>query len=166
MSWTWAVQQINRSLEQLGNWYYEFMHRAEQAFQALHERVSYLEDRQAWQGPSDEQVERILRKILAERFADAGVQRVENPNVMKASDYFVERPKDASVPKTIPMDVTSLQVDPSAVPSKAYQQTLEMLQDGLDEFPHVDLHKSADKHPSGFKVPRLPNTQHQTKQWS
>lgn len=176
MSWNYAVAQINQSLEQLALWYREFMHRTEQSFRAIHERVMFLEQRQAWKGPSDEQVERILRKILAERFADAGVQRVENPNVMKDSDYFVENPKeDAIIPKAIAIDVASLQVDAKAVPSKAYGQTLQMLESRLPGFPNVDLGKSGyddpvqdPKDPSNeFKRPALPSdNRQQRKPWS
>jgi hypothetical protein len=47
---------------------HEFMHRTELCFRALHDRITWLEERVVWQGaPSDEQVERVLRKILAEK---------------------------------------------------------------------------------------------------
>ena len=121
----------------------EFMQRAEASFRALHERLEYLERRQAAQGPSDEQLERVLRKILAERFADAETQRLV-PNETKSRDFFAGRPNAAfSVPKTISLDVASLHVDPEAVPSKAYGQTLQMLEKGLQRFPQVDVTKSA-----------------------
>lgn len=148
------------------------MHRAEVSFRALSERIEYLEQRQAWQGPSDEQVERVLRKILAERFADAGIQQVENPNVMKEGDYFVKRPgEDSSIPRTIPIDPATLLVDPDAVPSKTYAQTFQMLEKGLGEFPRADVGKPAqrvsdlDKDDSDFKRPQAPTHSTQTKPW-
>lgn len=146
------------------------MHRAEISFRALHERLVYLEQRQAWQGPSDEQVERILRKILAERFADAGPQHVENPNQLKDSDYFVKRPDyNTSMLKSFPIDGAQLQVDPDAVPSKAYDQTIQMLQKDLGNFPQVDLTKStqkssdSDKDEAEFKRPKLPTHSNQAR---
>jgi hypothetical protein len=36
-------------------------------FRALNDRIIWLEKREAGQAPSDEQVERVLRKILAEK---------------------------------------------------------------------------------------------------
>ena len=118
------------------------MHRTELCFRALHERISWLEDRQAWQGPSDEQVERVLRKILAERFSDGNIQQVQNPNVMKEEDYFVEDRRNHSIPRPVAMDPASLTVHPEAVPSKAYADTFRMLEMQLDDFPKVDLNKS------------------------
>lgn len=43
------------------------MHRTELCFRALHHRITRLEERELLQGPTDEQVERVLRKILAEK---------------------------------------------------------------------------------------------------
>ena len=140
MSFGYTVAKINDSLEQLAKWYKEFMYKTEQAFRALHQRITFLEDRQAWQGPSDEQVERVLRKILAERFADAGVQRVENPNDMRDGMYFVANPKEEKyIPKAIPIEIAALHVDPNGVPSKAYKETFAMLESKLPAFPIVDL---------------------------
>lgn len=176
MSWNFTVAKINQCLEQLAVWYQEFMHRTERSFRALHERIMYLEERQAWQGPSDEQVERILRKILAERFADAGVQRVENPNVMKDSAYFVENPKqEEMIPKAIPFDVASILVDQTEVPSKTYAKTLELLESKLPGFPNVDLNKPVQdgqsrdpkSSPGEFRRPKVPsNTEQHGKPWS
>jgi hypothetical protein len=151
------------------------MQRAEKSFRSLHDRVLALEERQAWKGPSDEQVERVLRKILAERFTDTDIQRVENPNVMKDGAFFVKNPKqDAAILQAIPIDVASLHVDPKAIPSKAYGQALEMLEGTLPSFPKADMTKtgyedysrdgadSTDK----FKVPKAPlNNQQHRKPW-
>lgn len=47
---------------------HEFMHRTEACFRALHERVVRLEqERELYMRPTDDQVERVLRKILAEK---------------------------------------------------------------------------------------------------
>jgi hypothetical protein len=164
MSWNFTVERINLSLERLVGWYREFMTRTEQSFRALHQRISYLEDRQAWQGPSDEQVERVMRKILAERFADAGTQRVENPNRMKDGACFVENPKeDQMIPKPIPIDFSALQVNPNEFPSKAYGQTLQMLESEITTFPRGIDKTPSDSHVSNdFKRPKQPpsNQQH------
>ncbi|CAO2657402.1 Nn.00g035280.m01.CDS01 [Neocucurbitaria sp. VM-36] len=141
MSWTFQLQNINRSFERIAACT-EFMHRTELSFRALHERITFLEDRQAWQGPSDEQVDRVLRKILAEKFSDAGMQRVQNPNTMKDGDYFVENPKDLAIPRPIAIDPASLLVEPEAVPSKTYADTLDMLESRLSRFePNQSAHE-------------------------
>jgi hypothetical protein len=143
MSFGFVVEKINIQLERLANYYREFMHRTEQSFRAMHQRILHLEERQAWQEPSDEQVERVLRKILAERFADAGVKGVRNPNVMKDGDYFVENPDaHTMIPESIPIDVDSLQVDPGAVPSQRYLETMQMLEGRIPSFPELDVWKT------------------------
>ncbi|KAF2691954.1 hypothetical protein K458DRAFT_354106 [Lentithecium fluviatile CBS 122367] len=173
MSWNFCLHQINRSFDQIAQWYHEFMHRVEASFRALHERLEYLERRQAGQGPTDEQVERVLRKILAERFADAGIRRFDDPTESKDGDFLTKkRHPDHSIPKTIAMDITTLHVDPEAVPSKAYGQAFRVLEKGLEEFPQVDVAKSAlkegvpvDKNDAEFKRPQLPPPQTDTKPW-
>jgi hypothetical protein len=55
MSWHYVVANINTAFKQMVDWYRIFMEKTESSFVALHERVLYLEQRQAWQGPSDEQ---------------------------------------------------------------------------------------------------------------
>lgn len=143
----------------------EFMHRTELCFRAQHERIVYLEDRQAWQGPTDEQVERVLRKILAERFSDAGMQRVENPSAMKESDYFVENQKHLAMVRPIAIDPASLIVEPDAVPSKAYAETFEMLESRLARFPHIESNEPTQADINDIKMnididlknPRCPN---------
>jgi hypothetical protein len=120
------------------------MQRVEASFQALHERIHYLEQRQAAQGPTDEQVERVLRKILAERFAEPGTQRFDNAEKSKSSDLLEKiRSPEVSIPKSISLDAATLQMDPDAVPSKAYGQALQMLEMGLQKFPQVDVTRSA-----------------------
>lgn len=125
------------------------MHRTELSFRALHERIMFLENRQAWEGPSDEQVERVLRKILAEKFSDAGMQQVQNPNIMKDGDYFVENLKTLASPRPISIDPASLLVEPEAVPSKAYAETLEMLESRLHRF---EPNQSANEDVKPFKM--------------
>jgi hypothetical protein len=121
----------------------DFMQRVEVSFKALHERLEALERRQVGHGPSDEQVERVLRKILAERFAD---QQLDRPSEPKDSRLFVKRPnKDTPIPSALAIDATLLQVDPDAVPSNAYMQTFQMLEKGLQSFPAADVSKSALK---------------------
>lgn len=149
---------------------HEFMQRAEASFRALHERLEVLERRQVGHGPSDEQVERVLRKILAERFAGQDLGRPDEP---KDSRFFVKRPNaDSSVPSAIPIDATLLQVDPDAVPSNAYRQTIQMLEKELQNFPAADVAKSAlkDGTPSSnnhveFKDSRHPTTSADAKPW-
>jgi hypothetical protein len=151
------------------------MQRTEQSFRAMHQRLMYLEEREAWRGPSDEQLERVLRKILAEKFNDANVQQGEQaPNALKNVEYFVERPKeDASIPKAIPINMAALQVDAAAVPSENYQQTLRMLESEIVDFPHVDLSRNTQrdsvhdqKDPSSdFKRPKQPSSVNHARPW-
>jgi len=120
------------------------MQRVEASFRALHERIEYLERHQTGQGPSDEQVERVLRKILAERFGAAGSPRFDNSTQSNDGGFSVKRPNtESSIPRTISFDPATLQVDPDAVPSKAYGQAFQMLEKGLQKFPQVDVTESA-----------------------
>ncbi|KAH7402442.1 hypothetical protein BKA66DRAFT_404661 [Pyrenochaeta sp. MPI-SDFR-AT-0127] len=155
MSWSFQLQNINRSFERIAAWYSEFMSRTELCFRALHERIMYLEERQAWAGPTDEQVERVLRKILAEKFSDTGIQRVENPNIMRDGDYFVENRKDLAILRPMSFDPASLLVEPEAVPSKAYAETIQMLESQLASFPHMELNRSSQ---GDVKRPRYPDS--------
>jgi hypothetical protein len=127
------------------------MHRTELCFRALHERITWLEERQALHGPSDEQVERVLRKILAEKFVEGHTQHVHNPNVMKEGDFFVEDRRNLAILSPVAMDPASLFVDPEAVPSKAYVETFNMLERHLSDFPDVDLRKTTPPHPRDVK---------------
>lgn len=113
---------------------FEFLQRTEDAFRALHQRITYLEERQAY-GPSDEQVERVLRKILAERFADHGPHRASVSALIKSSDMEDARNRSTILPITI--DAASLFVEPDSVPSKAYAETFHMLEGRLAEYPRM-----------------------------
>ena len=149
------------------------MHRTEQSFKALHQRLVLLEERQ--QGPSDEQVERVLRKILAERFGDTSTLQAENPSRAKEVEFFVEDPKeDRLAPMPLQIDYSAIHVDPKDFPSKAYQQTLGMLENDITTFPRVQLDNanSAVRVPESkdtantFKRPKQPNSQPNSKPWS
>ncbi|KAF2819966.1 hypothetical protein CC86DRAFT_123403 [Ophiobolus disseminans] len=158
MSLSFQLQKINQSFERIASWYHEFMHRTELCFRALNDRIIWLEERQEWKGPSDEQVERVLRKILAEKFSHDGTQEApHNHNVMKEEDYFVEDRRDLGVPRPVAMDAASLVVDPEAVPSKAYAETFRMLEMQLDKFPNVDLRKASRQEAGDVKTHYEPN---------
>jgi hypothetical protein len=101
-----------------------------------------LEERQAWQKPSDEQLERVLRKILAERFADGERQPVQSPNVTKEEDQFVEDRRKSAVLSPVAIDASSLFVEPDAVPSKAYTDTFNMLENHLVGYPNIDMKRT------------------------
>lgn len=120
------------------------MDRTELCFRALHERVMRLEDQQAHQGPSDEQVERVLRKILAERFSECGSLSVQNPHVLKEEDDFVLDRRNRTIPQPVRFDPESLLVDPEAVPSKAYTDTFKLLNRRLADFPDLDSKGATD----------------------
>lgn len=115
---------------------HEFLQRTEYAFQALSLRISRLEERQA-KGPSDEQVERVLRKILAERFANDGSHRTDSMHLIKNNDFFPEDVKGRSTIRPIRIDAASLFVEPESVPSKAYAETFQMLEGRLTEYPRM-----------------------------
>ncbi|KAK7188772.1 uncharacterized protein CC84DRAFT_1084743 [Paraphaeosphaeria sporulosa] len=162
MSWNYTVNQINLSFERIAQWYQDFLRRSEAAFRALHDRVLVLEQQQASQGPSDEQVERVLRKILAERFGDTSSLRVENPSQIKDVDFFVKPPDDnIPIPRAPLIDPAMLFVDPEAVPSKAYSETFQMLERGLSQYPQIDdakpvIRDATPKEEDDFKPPGLP----------
>jgi hypothetical protein len=111
-----------------------------------------LEDQQARQGPSDEQVERVLRKILAERFSENSSLSVQNPHIMKEEDYFVLDRRDRTIPSPIRFDPRSLLVDPDAVPSKAYADTFKLLNRRLAEFPDLDSKGATNPEPIDMKL--------------
>ncbi|PVI03334.1 hypothetical protein DM02DRAFT_255314 [Periconia macrospinosa] len=137
MPWNYALHQINRSFEQLGQWYHDFILRSEASFQALHRRIDYLEKRQAQQ--DDEQIERVLRKILAEKFGDPSIQQTAHSNTLKNGDPRSQKPEpEPPLPKYVSIDPAKLMVEPDAVPSKAYGQTLAMLEEKLRDYPNVD----------------------------
>ncbi|KAJ4990423.1 hypothetical protein SVAN01_04085 [Stagonosporopsis vannaccii] len=136
MSWSFQLQKINQSFEKIAAWYYDFLERTEDAFRALHQRITHLEERQV-QGPSDEQVERVLRKILAERFSGDGSHRIDSMNIVKGSDFFVEDARSRSTIRPINVDAAALFVEPDSVPSRAYVETFQMLEGRLTEYPHM-----------------------------
>ncbi|KAF1958824.1 hypothetical protein CC80DRAFT_364175, partial [Byssothecium circinans] len=133
MSWNFAVHQINKSFDQIAVWYKDFMQRTETSFQALHERIKYLEQRQAQL--DDEQLERVLRKILAEKFGDP---RAGLADGMRNGTFVLNRPGDALAPKPVSIDAAELAVDVDSMPSKGYRETFKMLQSGLRSFPDLD----------------------------
>lgn len=152
MSWTFQLESINRSFERIAMWYKEFMHRTECSFQHLHERISYLEERcDHAQGPTDEQLERVLRKILAERFSNPGVQAIEPSQSRLNGGYFVEDPKGTTCPRPIPFDPASLVTEPDSIPSKAYLDTFQMLDMKLARFPHLKNETPVSNDVNGIK---------------
>lgn len=137
MSFNFVVENLNTSIGRLVNWYREFMRRTEHAFRAMNRRILALEQREA--RPTDEQVERALRKIFADKFADPGLQKMKISNVMKEGEYFVGDPNaDGVIPYAIEMDPDTLQVDPDGYPSEKYRETLEMLEGKVNQFPDLD----------------------------
>jgi hypothetical protein len=130
---------------------YEFLHKTEECFRSLHERILYLEQ-QAWRGPSDEQVERVLRKIIAERFAEAPhfpdtqLPRTDIPPAFKQENTFLDSARSLIMSKPIVIDPASLVVEPDSVPSREYAETFQMLEARLVGYPHVDLDEPLDEH--------------------
>ncbi|KAL1649764.1 hypothetical protein SLS61_006141 [Didymella pomorum] len=115
---------------------HDFLERTESALQALNFRVSRLEERQVVV-PSDEQVERVLRKILAERFANDGSHRTDSIALTKDFSLRLEDAKGRSSIRPIRTDAASLFVEPESVPSKAYTETFQMLEGRLTEYPRI-----------------------------
>lgn len=144
MSWSFQLQRINHSFERIASWYNEFMHRTELCFRELHERVTTLEEHQVSQGPTDEQVERLLRKILAERFSYSDPQSPEGVRDVNGNHALGGGRKFLAYPKPIAIDPASLVVEPDSVPSKAYSETFHMLESRLATFPYVSSPTSQD----------------------
>ncbi|KAF2752192.1 hypothetical protein M011DRAFT_473446 [Sporormia fimetaria CBS 119925] len=138
MSFGFVVANINASLERLAIYYREFMHRTEHCFRSMHQRITSLEEHQACRGPTDEQLDRVLRKILAERFATSNMAQAETVATNRDVEFFVEDPDINAIPQSIPIDVASFQVDPNGAPSQQYAETLQMLEGKLPSFPDVD----------------------------
>lgn len=161
--WSASIRQIHTEfLSQ------DFLRRSEAAFQALHGRVLLLEQQQASQGPSDEQVERVLRKILAERFGDTRSLRVESPSQQRNAEFFVKpQGDDSSVPRGPFMDPAMLAVHPEAVPSKAWSETFDMLERGLGQYPQIDdakpVLRDATSKDDDFKRPDIQTDHGQTR---
>ncbi|KAF1832742.1 hypothetical protein BDW02DRAFT_411569 [Decorospora gaudefroyi] len=136
MSWSFQLQKINQSFDQIASWYREFIHRTELCFRQFHERITRLEEQQNFPGPTDEQVERVMRKILSEKFADPTIHHVEKDrNPTKDRDAFVGNPNDFPLSK---IDVASLLVSPESIPSKTYTETFQMLESRLDGYPDIE----------------------------
>ncbi|KAH8728917.1 hypothetical protein GQ44DRAFT_607907 [Phaeosphaeriaceae sp. PMI808] len=160
MSFSFQLQKVNQSFETIASWYHEFMNRTETCFRAMNQRIVNLEERQ---GPTDEQVERVLRKILAEKFSDDSVQQVSTPVVIKEEECFVKDPRRHTVVRPVQFDPASLLVHPEAVPSKAYSDTLRMLQGNLVHFPNLEAKGNQqqeggdDRMDQDIKQPQGPN---------
>lgn len=131
---------------------HEFLQRTEDCFRALHNRVLYLEERQAWQGPSDEQLERVLRRILAERFTTDEQQRTDTMNLVKANNACVEDARTRSSIRPITIDAASLFVEPESVPSRAYAETFQMLEGRLTDYPRLHEEEPVDGDASNGKI--------------
>jgi hypothetical protein len=115
------------------------MNRTEQCFRQLHERILKLETGQVSQAPTDEQVEHVLRKILAERFFDPAIHHHRKRDTMQDGGYFVRDPNASPYPTPVKIDVASLLVSPESVPSQAYTETFRMLENRLNTFPETNL---------------------------
>lgn len=115
------------------------MHKTELCFREMHHRLVHLEEKQAPFGPTDEQVERAVRKILAEKFSSTGSQPVEDLGAGR--DHFVEDRNLLAFPKPILYDPASLIVDPESVPSKKYVETFQQLEKELVGFPNTKLNE-------------------------
>lgn len=121
---------------------HDFLQRTEYALQALSLRISRLEERQVTES-SDEQVERVLRKILAERFANDGSHRTDSMNLIR-DDFSLENTKGRSTIRPIRISAASLFVEPESVPSKAYTETFQMLEGRLTEYPCIHEEPAED----------------------
>lgn len=133
------------------------MQRAEQCFRALNERILRLEEKQATLHISDEQVERVLRKILAERFSDVEEHRLHQSPTLRGDDdddddYFVEQKKDPTIIQSIALDPAMLAVDPESVPSVAYMETFQMLETRLSDFPRIDSRRNQSEDDEDSKM--------------
>lgn len=130
---------------------YDFLERTEDAFRALHQRVTYLEERQV-HGPSDEQVERVLRKILTERFSGDGSHRIDSMNIVKGSNFFVEDARSRTSIRPINIDAAALFVEPDSVPSRAYAETFQMLEGRLTEYPLMQQRGPLESNASNGRI--------------
>lgn len=135
MSFSYQLQMINQSFDRIASWYHEFMRRTELCFQKMNQRILRLEQKQVAQGPTDEQVERVLRKILAERILGSGPQQFKMMDTIRDGGWFVKDPDEHLYPKSIKIDVASLLVSPDSVPSHAYTETFKMLEDDVNDYP-------------------------------
>lgn len=130
---------------------HDFLERTEYALQALSRRISRLEERPVI-GPSDEQVERVLRKILAERFAKDEPHRTDSMYLTKENNLFLEDAKSQSTIRPIRIDAASLFVEPESVPSKAYMETFQMLEGRLTEYPYISEEEPVEEMDGKIKM--------------
>ncbi|KAJ8111627.1 hypothetical protein OPT61_g5826 [Boeremia exigua] len=151
MSLSFQLQKINQSFEKIAGWYFEFLQRTEDAFRTLHRRVSFLEERQA-HGPSDEQIERVLRKILAERFAGDGPPRTDSMDMVKSDNFLLEDAKGQPTITPININPTTLFVEPESVPSRAYVETFRMLEGRLSEYPSMHQQEPVESETSDGRI--------------
>lgn len=87
----------------------------------------------------------MLRKILAERFANDGPPRTDSMNLFKSNDLFIEEAKNRSSIKPININAACLFVEPESVPSRAYAETFRMLEGRLEEYPHMHDDEAAQE---------------------
>jgi hypothetical protein len=66
------------------------------------------------------------------------MQLVYHPNIIKEAHYFVEDLRKHLAPLSVPIDPTSLFVDPESVPSRAYADTIKLLDRQIADFPNFD----------------------------
>jgi len=117
MSIVYALENINKSFDTITGWLRKFMARTEQAFQSF-------------------QVERVLRKILAEKFAMPNdtprseppeyVHRPEGPDPRThqlpgkgpSSAQYIAIKDDFMPPTPISIEAEALKVNPQAIPSR------------------------------------------------
>lgn len=87
----------------------------------------------------------MLRKILAERFADDDLHQTDSMNAVKSSDFSVEGARNRSSIRPIIINPASLFVEPESVPSKAYAETFQMLEGRLAEYPRLYPNEPAEE---------------------
>jgi hypothetical protein len=86
----------------------------------------------------------VLRKILAEKFADSTAQQVQSPSAVKEEEHFLEDRRTLANPKPVLIDPAVLFVHPDVVPSKAYAETMKMLDQRLTDFPNIDHERATE----------------------
>lgn len=139
------------------------MQRTESCLRELHERIVLLEERPALQAPTDEQLERVLRKILAERFSLPDSRPAENARPVNSDNALVGGRTFMECPRPIMIDPASLVVEPDSVPSKAYAETFQKLESRLQGYPRMsDTARKEDtrdvKLDMSVKIPHSPDS--------
>lgn len=162
MSLNFHLEKINNSFEQITTWYKDFMDRTNECFKWMYARQQLLEERfiqferHSGQAPSDEQLERVLRKILAERFADPKSSSLDGMDTTTETPRFLDQLKEDLINgKRLPFNLTSLHVDPMAVPSEKYVQDMRMLESELEGYPQVNMNVSTPESLDKDTKPRL-----------